>query len=221
MVSGMAQVNKTLSTSYYSYVNSVLNGDFISAGVHGELVLGALVNHSVITGNDGVAESIAASLEKEKQDLVVGLGGSGKELVSDEGFYFFRGTDGYEKVFNTSALEELTPSGLAALAKAKPEDHGGQVIGRYVHGTKWYVAMPADEATCLLFSIGRDYEVTFPGEGGKSVMMLLEKACIGDGGDGYLLFSSRDLEAAGNFDSQCADYNNSQFLLVCDSRTFS
>ncbi len=199
-VSGMAHVNQTLSTSYYSYVDSVLKGDFISADSHGELVLGALVNYSVITGRDGVAESITSSLKKEKQDLLDGIGASGEPLVSEEGFYFFRDTDGYENVFNTAALEGLTPEGLEDLVKNKAEKHGAEVIGRSVHSTNWYIALPADEATCLLFSLGFNYEITFAGEGNKTIPMTLENICIDEHGDGYLLFSSRDLSAAGNFD---------------------
>ena len=198
-VSGMAHVNKTLSTSYYSYVNSVLNGELASADEHGELVLGALVNYYVITGRDGVAESIASSLEKEKQDLLDSLGASGETLVSEEGFYFFRNTDGYESVFNTEALNGLTPQGLAELSKESAEKHGAETIGRFVHGTKWYVALPADEATCLLFSLGLNYEITFSGEGNTTLPMALENICVDERGDGYLLFSSRDLSAAGNF----------------------
>ncbi len=199
-VSGMAHVNQTLSTSYYSYVDSVLKGDFISADSHGELVLGALVNYSVITGRDGVAESITSSLKKEKQDLLDSIGASGEPLVSEEGFYFFQSTDGYENVFNTAALDGLTPEGLEELAKCKAEKYGAEVIGRSVHSTKWYVALPADEATCLLFSLGSSYEITFSGEGNKAVPMTLENICLDESGDGYLLFSSRDLSAAGNFD---------------------
>lgn len=199
-VSGMAHVNKTLSTSYYSYVDSVLKGDFISADSHGDLVLGALVNYSVITGRDGVAESIASSLEKEKRDLLDSIGASGETLVSEEGFYFFQSTDGYESVFNTAALNGLTPKGLEELSKNEAEKYGAEVIGRFVHSTEWYVALPADEATCLLFSLGFSYEITFSGEGNKTIPMTLENICLDETGDGYLLFSSRDLSAAGNFD---------------------
>lgn len=196
---GLAHVNEILSTSYYSYVNSILNGDFTSANAHGELVLRALVNYSVITGRDGVAEDISSSLKKEKQELLDGIG-NGNTLVSDEGFYFFRKTDGYESIFNSKALDGLTPSDLLSLADQSAEKYGSETVGRYVHSTKWYLAMPTDEATCLLFSVGMDYELTFSGEGNKTAPMTLENMCLDDGGNGYLLFSSRDLSIAGNFD---------------------
>lgn len=199
-VSSMAHVNETLSTSYYSYVDSVLKGDFLSADTHGDLVLGALVNYSVITGRDGVAESISSSLSKEKQDLLNGIGVSGETLVSEEGFYFFRNADGYEGIFNTDVLDTLTPQALNELAGRKAEKYGAEVIGRMIHSTRWCVALPANEATCLLFSVGFSYDITFSGEGNKTVSMMLENICLDENGDGYLLFSSRDLSAAGNFD---------------------
>lgn len=196
---GLAHVNEILSTSYYSYVNSVLSGDFTSANAHGDLVLRALVNYSVITGRDGVAEDISSSLKQEKQELLDSIGG-GNTLVSDEGFYFFRKTDGYESVFNSKALDGLTPSDLSSLADQSAEKYGSETVGRYVHSTKWYLALPTDEATCLLFSVGLDYELTFSGEGNKTAPMTLENICLEEGGNGYLLFSSRDLSVAGNFD---------------------
>ena len=196
---GLARVNEILSTSYYSYVNSILNGDFTSANDHGELVLRALVNYSVITGRDGVAENISSSLKKEKQELLDSIG-IGSELVSDEGFYFFRKTDGYENIFNSRSLDGLTPSGLLSLAGQSAEKYGLETVGRYIYSTKWYLAVPTDEATCLLFSVGMTYELTFSGEGDKTLPMTLENICFEDGGNGYLLFSSRDLSSAGNFD---------------------
>ncbi|MBQ8409209.1 MAG: hypothetical protein IJY39_10145 [Clostridia bacterium] len=197
-VSDLAHIGKTLSQSYYAYINAITDHDFAAADKSGELLLDAIVDHTVVTGHDGAAESSLAVLTAEKQELLKGLGSSANRLYSKESCYLFHSTDGYESTFASGKLEGLTPDGLAELVSSKPAEYGADVIGKTVYDPEWFLALPTDEATCLRFTEGMNYQITFSG-GGKTVSMVLQRICIDESGDGdaYLLFSSYDLAISG------------------------
>ena len=192
-VSDLAHINGILSSSYYSYIDSVLGGDYSSADRHGEDLVGALVDYTVVTGRDGVVEDIAKSLEDEKKKLIESIGTDGEPFVSRESFYLFYGTDGYENLFHSGALEEITPDGLTLLVNSSPEKYGNRVAGKEVHSAKWYLALPCGEAESLNYTEGKTYAVAFSGKNSDSVNMMLEAVRVDEDGDAYLLLSSYDL----------------------------
>ena len=197
-VSDLDRVGKTVTQSYYAYINSIFDGDFAAADQSGELLLGAIVDHSVITGQKGVTENILSRLEEEKQALTSALGSTPTRLYSSISCYFFHSTDGYEASFSSDKLEGMTPETLQEIINSAPETYGADVIGKTIFNPKWYLALPTDEATCLRFTEGKIYEVSFA-DGGDTVKMTLDKICLDESGNGsaYLLFSSQDLSIGG------------------------
>lgn len=198
-VSDLAHIDKTLSQSYYAYINSISDGDFSAADKTGEALLGAIVDHSVITGHDGAAENILSALESKKQTLLQTLESTPKRLYSSESCYFYKTTDGYETAFSSAKLEGMTPDSLRELASSKPEEYSADVIGKTIFDPEWFLALPTDEATALRFTEGELYQVTFSGGNGKTISMTLRRICLDESGDGdaYLLFSSLDLTVSG------------------------
>jgi hypothetical protein len=193
LVSDLAHINENLSKSYYSYVDSVLSGSYRSADRYGEEMVGALVDYTVVTGRDGVIEDIAKSLEDEKMALLESIGSVGEPLISRKGFYLFYGTDGYENIFHSDALGNITPHELTLLVDSSPEKYGDKVVGKETHTAKWYLALPCGEAESLNYTEGKTYEVAFSVGNENSVKMLLESVNVDEDGDAYLLFASYDL----------------------------
>lgn len=197
-VSDLAHIDRTLSTSYYSYVDKVSNGDYSSADREGKLLLSALVDYTVITGRDGAAENIATLLEERKLALLENTGTAKETLICNQSCYFYREVDGYEGVFSSSRLENMTVSDLTELISAEPASYKSTVIGKLTHTPKWYLAIPTDEATCLKLTEGKIYPVSREGDG-DSLPMTLERIHIEESGEAYLLFSSYDLTVSEEF----------------------
>ena len=156
--------------------------------------MNALVDYSVITGRDGAAESIAASLEKEKQEILSFAEGEGKDLFSQQSCYYFYETDGYEALFSPDKLESMTPAELSKAVSSNPSEYSGNVIGRAVYSPKWYLALPTDETVAIRFTEGNVYEIDFSSH--EALKMTLEKICVSENGDAYLLMSCLDLSIA-------------------------
>ena len=196
-VSDLAKISRTLSTTYYSYVDSILDGDFSSANGDGDRLLGALVDYTVITGRDGATESIVSLLEERKQAVLQSANAVPKALTADQSCYFYRNTDGYEEVFSSARLEGMTVADLNELILTEPAEHDSKVIGKLTHTPKWFLAVPTNEAVCLQFTAGMTYPISRKGGGGE-VDMLLERIVIEEEG-AYLLFSCYDLTVSNDF----------------------
>lgn len=198
-VSDLAHISVGLDSAYYSYVDMVLEGEFDAADRIGEHLLASLVNYSVVTGRDGVAESMVSTLEEQKAAALSSLGGSKSHLSSDRGCYFFYDCDGYESIYSVSALEGMTREHLDEIISSEPEIYEGYVIGKRVFDPKWYLAVPADEATALKFTSGEVYQISYPSDGGAMLDMKLERVEIDEEGGAYLLFSNLDLSVSSSF----------------------
>ncbi len=151
-VSDLSAINEALSSSYYSYINSVQNGNFSAADRQGEGLVDALVNYrSVTTGWNDVASGTLAALEGQKKALLADLG-KGEDLVAREGFYFFRATDGYETVFSPEKLDGISCDELEKLVASDPQTHSGRVIGKRVDSAEWFLVVPTDAETVMSFA---------------------------------------------------------------------
>jgi len=199
VVADLSHVNESLSRSYYSYVDALLDGELEAAEANGEILLGALVDYSVITGRDGVAQSALSSLTEQKNELLTSLGTAPQTLVSSESCYFYYETDGFESIFNSSRLESLTPAALGELIESDAEQYGTGVIGKTIYDPKWQLVIPTNAEDCLDFKESRGYTVSFSDNDSISIEMVLEKIAIDESGEAYLLFSSYDLSAIQGF----------------------
>ena len=151
-VADLSKVSEALSSSYYSFINNVQNGDIAAADRRGEALVDALVNYkSITTGWNDTESGALLSLENEKKALLDSYG-QGEDLTSKDGFYFFRYADGYENVYSPDKLENISCEDLDKLISSRAENYGKNIIGKRVDNVKWYLAIPTDAETVKRFS---------------------------------------------------------------------
>lgn len=151
-VADLLGVSEAITSSYYSFINNVQNGNIGAADRRGEVLVDALVNYkSITTGWNGSESSALVALENEKKALLDAFG-KGQELSSEKGFYFFRSTDGYENVYSPDKLDNISCEELDRLIASRAENYGSNVIGKRVESVKWYLAIPTDSETAKRFS---------------------------------------------------------------------
>lgn len=199
--SHLGKINEDILSGYYSYIDSVLAGDLASADKAGEKLLSGLVNYSSVTSGEA-AKNRLTTLQKERDELLASLSGTKRALVSDKSFNFFYSADGYENINHTSRLAGLTPQELDSIMSSKPEGMKN-IIGKATESSKWYLALPLDEASLETFGelIGITFTVDFLGFDGLEIDMLLESIVEDEeGGGAYMLMSSRDLSHAVSLD---------------------
>ena len=152
-VSELENIKHTLSSSYYSFIDNVQNGNYTAADSIGDELLDALANYKTIA--DGQTDSSIAvknQLLSEKATLLSSCG-SPQELVADESFYFFREVDGYESVFDPKKLENISYEDLEALLSSRPQAISDSVIGKRVNSAEWFLVLPTDAETVMRFAV--------------------------------------------------------------------
>ncbi len=203
-VADFDKITESLENSYLSYIDSIDESDFTYADAEGQELFGSINDYMVVTGrvSDEEAKSLLASLEAEKAELLGGISNSPISLSSSESGFVYSYTDGYENAFDYSFVDyllnpelyaevaekkvALTPEMLAELTDAEREEYGREVIGKIVNSSRWYMAVPADYASSILFSEGESYTVTFSGCNSMKIDMTLEY----NEHDGMMIFSS-------------------------------
>ena len=171
--SDLTSVSRDVYAHYYAYINSIIDGDTSMADKVGDSLLSSMVEYSVGTGGQS-ANTVINELKSARRSLLYGLG-TETVLTSERGFNFMYSSDGYESIFSSDKLADLTPDGLKALAQSRPVESAERVIGRRIYSPKWYLAIPVGEATYLGFSEGAVYDVTFSDSDGVTIDMRLEQ----------------------------------------------
>ena len=194
-LSDLGNVKDSISRSYYAYIDSILDGNISYADRAGGELLSSLADYSAITGGEA-AKNKLSELKDERDQLISSIGGVKTTLQSDRSFNFFYSVDGYESIFHTSRLDGLTRDGLDTLISTEPESTEG-VIGKMTYTSKWYLAIPINEAEYETFKnkVGSDLSVSFSDTDDLSLEMLLESiyADEEDPDSAYMLLSSHSL----------------------------
>ncbi len=85
----------------------------------------------------GESTDFSSQLESLKAELNKPLPTAKKQIKAEKSGYFVSTTDGYESVFNSVDVENLTPE---ILSGAKPKNNGSDIIGKIVSDYEWYIA---------------------------------------------------------------------------------
>ncbi len=134
-------------------------------------------------------------LKQERADLERSLRGRSVQVNSPAEGYFFGAVDGYETVFTTEVLENLTVDGFLSLANSSADSRVlNDACGKMVHSSAWYIAVATDKRTASAYTAGNSYEVLFPYSGSITLSMKLDRKIMQTDLDTVVLvFESKEL----------------------------
>ena len=193
--SDIGSVKDSISKNRYAYIDAILDGNISSADKSGDALLSAMVDYSAIRGGEATKNRLSA-LKDERDQLLSSIDGNHRALISDKSFSFFHSADGYEEIFHTSHLDGLTAEKFDSLISSEPKSTAG-AIGKMTYTSKWYLAIPIDEADYEAFKklSGQTLSVNFSDTDGLTLDMLLERVYAeeDDPDSAYMLLSSHSL----------------------------
>ncbi len=193
--SDLGNIGDDISDGYYAYIDAILSGDIPAADKSGESLLGSMIDYSAITLAEKTQNTLS-NLKGEREALLASIGGTKTTLVSNKSFTFYREADGYESTLNSSLVNRLDRDTLDTLMNTDRESTGN-AMGSMVYSTKWYIAIPVDEAGYETFrqGVGSTYEVELLGNDGLTVSMLLESVVAKDTSPVMMPEDSGELES--------------------------
>ena len=145
-----------------------------------EKLLVALNRYVSLVGETDETKAHLQSLRDEKQSLIGD--GAAVEVKSEasSGLFYDGGyVDGFENIFTTQALEDLTPESLHTLIESTPTTPEGQTVGKLVYGYEWYLALELSPSVATDFRTGRGYRFTFPENDDATATLTLTKLVTG------------------------------------------
>ena len=144
----------------------------------------------------GVAADLTPRLEALKSELSAlssSLPTVKGEIKAQQSGYFVSKTDGYEQVFKTDNLEELTPEFLKSAAT---KDNGANVIGKIVSDYEWYIAAEVSLNESLNYKEGESLIITTSVKSSPELSVTVKKINISESSaSAVIIFSCNEMNS--------------------------
>ena len=116
------------------------------------------------------------SLKNEKKALASGGSALYSRIYAPESGIYYSSCDGYESIFRTELLDEMTLDSFSKLISEKPEksvlsDNAGKLVTK----SRWYVLCALSKDSAVMFEKGRYYDVVFPYSSELEIKMQLSQ----------------------------------------------
>ena len=145
-----------------------------------EKLLIALNRYVSLVGETDETKAHLSSLKEEKESLIGGVSSVDIKSETSSGLFYDSGyVDGFESVFTTKALENLTPDALHTLAESAPATPKGQTVGKLVYGYEWYLALELPLSVAANFGVEGKYRFAFPENNGAEATLTLTNKVVG------------------------------------------
>lgn len=145
------------------------------------------------TGGTDFKSQIKA-LDKTKESLSGRSNKSGIGVLAKVAGYYYSSVDGYESVFDSKNLPNMTLESFEVMISTPPMSYIGNVCGKLVTDHIWYAACKVTSAEAEHFDGGKTYDVEFTASAGAVVPMELERKIYENGiDDVVLVFASSTL----------------------------
>ena len=198
-LSQSSQIFDEIDNSYYAMLSAIENGSFSAADKQAQTFLDAVNAYMIATGRTEEAQSVLNSLKAQKEKLIAENLSLSTQVVMQESCYFYTECDGYENLFDYTALDGLTPASFASLMSSQKQDYEG-AIGKQVFSPIWYICFPMSDEYCDMFENNAaeaktEYEASFLSNDGKKVILTFEGASYSDadGNSGFVKFSCKQM----------------------------
>lgn len=181
-------VQNGISKIYYTMMRAVANGNAGDIASSYDDLLILLNKMQVFLNNDGELSELLEEYRTQKSRLEDYYKGNYQTVSAEEGGYFFKGIDGYEGVYSSKNIEELTYNSFFEMIGK--DSNKGEYVGKMLVDYRWYIAVPTVKGISDTFAVGGEYDMTFPDNGNRILKMELDNVIFDDtGARSIMLFS--------------------------------
>lgn len=179
-LAGIRESTKAAEDAYRRILTGIERGNYTTVEKYRAQMLAQLSRRQALTGqiSGGQTDSDRiAALRAQKDEILQGLG-AGTPLVNEVSAWFYRETDGYERIFTADAALQMPLSELGGLLFRSPEERsvaGRTTLGKRTVSAEWYLVMPASAELLARYEEGDVIEVEYGDEDGVRIPMTVER----------------------------------------------
>lgn len=193
-----AEVMRSIQSLYYKLTKAISDGDAseISSN-YGELLILLNKMYSYSDGNDAVKQTLA-EYKQEREALSEFYKGDFVTEKAEESGYFFKEADGYEEIYSSADIENLTYSSFMEMTEKSPAEVSG--YGKMMQNYLWYLAVPTVKGISDTYVLGETYNVKFPDDNNRTLKMTLSDVIYDEtGAKSIMLFSCGTVDSSFNY----------------------
>ena len=193
-----SEVMNSIQSLYYKLMKAIADGDASTVSSnYGELLVLLNKMYSYSKGNDAVKQMLA-EYKQEREALSEFYKGDYVTEKADESGYFFKETDGYEEIYSSADIEDLTYSSFMEMTEKSPSGTSG--YGKMMLNYRWYLAVPTVKGISDTYVLGETYNVKFPDADNRTFKMTLADVLYDEtGAKSVMLFSCGTVDASFNY----------------------
>jgi len=183
-------INARVKEKVNDFIFASATGNYSSVQASSEDLLSALNRKQAAMG---VTEDLAAELAALKSKLPEKLSNPKDKITAKQSGYFVSQTDGYEQVFNTDNLEEITPEFLDSATTKKQKD---SVVGKIVSDYEWYIAAKVSINESMNFKEGDSLKINTSVKSSPTLSVKVKKINISDStGGAVIIFACNEMNS--------------------------
>lgn len=171
----LSALRKSADDTYFTLTRLIASGEAGELDYQIEKMMLTLSKIRAITDGDASVREALAILEAERERY---FSDDNEEIFSQNSGYFYSGTDGFEALFDISAVDTLDGDGFYALLERVHQDdeltHNG-AFGKLAPDSQWKFVLPLDPDEAETFVEGEYYDVRFTENNNTELAMQLEK----------------------------------------------
>jgi len=137
-----------------------------------------IMKRNILGGGGADYSSQLSLLQAERNSLLSQLGKCQESCYAPvSGYYYSPDTvDGYERVFDVSALVGMTYDEFMTMIASEPAVplRSTRCVGKLITDYRWYLACPMTKTEAAELEDGETYRIVFPYNGNKELKMTLE-----------------------------------------------
>ena len=176
-VSDTITIDAQIAELYSVIHERVASGDLEYALRKKDELLVLLNKRRIIVQNVENYDDKITALTSQRNGLTAQLTNITETVYAPTPGYFYSGLDGYESIFDSSKLDDLTLDKFFEMTEAEPVTSysGGYGVGKLVSDYYWYIACPVSTDQLRYFTQGSKYSVIFPYSSDVELKMTLSK----------------------------------------------
>ena len=182
-----AVIDSRISTDYFTIRQSVELGSYSNLSNRRDELLTLLNKRKIITGEVSSYNSVIDTLKGERDILAAGYESIAESVEAPNTGFFYSEVDGYEQIFTTDKVEDLTFESFDAMITSTPRSYSGRAVGKLATDFEWYIISEATRESLRYFNEGWNYRVLYPYNNDAEVVMELVEIVEQTGTDRILL----------------------------------
>ncbi len=177
-------IDTAINDAYYTLLARMADGAAGYAMAKSDDLISAINQRLIITKHVENFDGQIAALEAERRALITGSGTAAESVYSDCAGYYYGDIDGFEQIFSSEKIENLTLDEYDSLTSSAADislqrnREGGTNCGKIVTEYNWYIGVKITTEESRSYTEGYTYTVIFPYNSDLRIDMILDRIIL-------------------------------------------